>query len=163
VTVLPAPKSVRDLFADLLGRGVEIAVSSAPVLPTPKMPVCTSVYVTERLQTGAIVVADLDLAARSGAALGLIPKGGAEAAVEDRELPKNLLDNFSEVTNIFAGLFNLPGQPHLKQYAVHPPFAALPDDVTGLMTMPTGRENYDLDIDGYGKGRLSVVLNPALG
>ena len=162
MTRIPSVLAVRELFEDLLGRGVTAAVSPDPVVPSAKAPCCISVYVTERLETRALVVADLELAARTGAALGLVPKGGADAALEDRELPKNLLENFSEVTNIFASLFNLPDQPHLKLYRVISPGEAPPDDVIALLRGLSSREDLRLDIDGYGTGRLGVVLPPGV-
>jgi hypothetical protein len=158
VTVLPPPKAVRDLFADLLGRGVEINISSLKLVPDARTPCCVSVYTTEKKQTGALMVADLDLAARAGAALGLIPKGGAEAAVEDRELPANLAENFREVANIFAALFNVGDQPRLVLYNVHAPGAMAPEDVTALLRGVARREDYLIEIEGYGSGRLAVVL-----
>ncbi|MCW2724957.1 MAG: Uncharacterized protein JWN35_1878 [Frankiales bacterium] len=158
MTVIPPPKAVRDLFADLLGRGVEINISSVKLVPDARALCCVSVYTTDKKQTGAVVVADLDLAARSGAALGLIPKGGAEAAVEDRELPANLAENFREVANIFAALFNVGDQPRLVLYSVHAPGAPIPEDVTALLRGVARREDYLIEIEGYGTGRLAVVL-----
>jgi hypothetical protein len=45
---------------------------------------------------------DLPLAAYAGAALGLIPSGGAQACIEDKELSANMGENVTEVCNIVA-------------------------------------------------------------
>ena len=46
-----------------------------------------------------------------------MPAGGAEAAIEDGELPASIADNFTEVLNILSALFNTSGAPHLRLYA----------------------------------------------
>ena len=158
MTVIPRPKAVKDLFADLLGRQVEIEHAPFPVVPSAKRPCCIGVYVTDRLQTGAVVCADIQLAARSGAALGLVPPLAADVAVDDRELPESLLENFGEVINIFAGLFNRRGLPHLKLYSVHAPNTTPPDDITLLLRGLNRRGDYRLTLEGYGVGHLGVVL-----
>jgi len=158
VTILPAPKRIRDVFADLLGRDVELTNAPEPVVPTLLQPCAVAVYVTDRVQTGALVCADLGLAARAGAALALIPPARADAAVEDRMLPHNLLENFHEVVNVFAGVFNVPTAPHVKLYAVHAPDQFPPRDVVAMLRRLTRRADYSLYIDGYGHGRLGVVL-----
>jgi hypothetical protein len=158
MTVLPAPKRIRDLFAELLAREVDILPCLEPVVPKAVRPCAIAVYVTDRLQTGAVVCADLELAARAGAALALVPPHGAETAIDNRMLPANLLENFHEVVNVFAGLFNVRGAEHLKLYAVHPPDTLPPADVAKMTRRLTRRVDYGLHIDGYGLGHIGVVL-----
>ena len=105
-----------------------------------------------------MVCADLELAARAGAALSLVPKAGADAAIEGRYIPQNLLDNFAEVINVFAGLFNVPNAPHLKLYSVVAPDETPPADLVPLVRRVTRRVDLRLAIDGYGLGHLAVVL-----
>ncbi|HET7658777.1 MAG TPA: hypothetical protein VFK66_00205 [Oryzihumus sp.] len=158
MTVLPPPKRIRDLFADLLGREVDISPCLEPVVPTLLRPCAIGVYVTDDIKTGAVVCADLELAARAGAALSLVPKAGADAAIEGRYIPQNLLDNFAEVINVFAGLFNVPNAPHLKLYSVVAPDETPPADLVPLVRRVTRRVDLRLAIDGYGLGHLAVVL-----
>ena len=105
-TSIPDPKPVKDLFQDLLGRTVTISSLDKPVVPSARRACCTGLYVDGNVDTRALVCADLDLAARSGAALGLVPPTGAQTAIDNLELPGALYDNFFEVLNIFSSLFN---------------------------------------------------------
>ncbi|NAZ78452.1 hypothetical protein GTQ99_24040, partial [Kineococcus sp. T13] len=63
-------------------------------------------YVDDHLRSKAVVVFDFPLA-----------PGGSEAAIEDRQLPDNLVVNAREVLNIMASLFNVEGAAHLKLHA----------------------------------------------
>ena len=107
----------------------------------------------------AAVVADLALSARAGAALGLVPKTGADTAIENRELPAALYDNFYEVMNIFSSLFN-EGEPedHLKLSSVYQPGSVIPTTAAKMMRGLGRRADFHLDVDGYGRGALGVVI-----
>ena len=153
---LPTPKAVRDLLLDLLGRNVEVDVAD-PYAPAQNEPATLAVYVDDGMRTMAVVAADLPFSANVGAAIGLIPKGGAEAAIEDGELSPLLQDNLSEVLNICATLLNTPGQPHVRLHAAYPPGVMPPSDVPGFATVLGQRLDLTVEVAGYGKGRFSVV------
>ena len=154
-STLPSIKDVRDMLTDLLGKDVTTA-PSAPV--EPDKPIGIGVFVDDSTRTAAVAVADLKLAAYLGAAIGLVPPGGAEAAIEDGVLPATISDNFAEVLNILSALFNTPGAPHLRLYATYGPGEVPPTDVSALVRGHGGRLDLDVTIAGYGQGRLSFVL-----
>ena len=154
-TTLPNIKDVRDMLTDLLGKDVTMAPST-PVDPTQKVGI--GVFTDDSTRTAAVAVADLKLAAYCGAAIGLVPAGGAEAAIEDGELPKSVGDNFTEVLNILSALFNAPGHPHLRLYASYVPGEAPPSDVAALLRTPGGRLDLGVKVAGYGDGGLSFIL-----
>jgi hypothetical protein len=104
------------------------------------------------------VILDLPLSAYLGAALGLVPPGGARAAVEDGELPANLEENLGEVVNIAAALFNVPAAPHLKLHQLLAPGSPLPADVVAVLSGIGGRLDLSVEVPNYGSGRMSVVL-----
>ncbi len=158
-TVLPAPKPVKDMLTDLLGRDVTVAPSD-PVPTGEKHPIAVGVFVDDSMRMGALAVMDLPMAAYCSAAIGLVPVGGAEAAIEDRELPKSLQDNLYEVLNIMSALFNVPGAPHLRLHASYPPGEIAPNDVAAVVRTLGMRLDQDVTIAGYGIGRLSLVLAP---
>ncbi len=137
VTQIPDPKPIKDLFESLLGRDVEISPMSEPVVPTARRACCVGLYVDGNADVKALVAADLELSARAGAALGLVPKTGADTAIENRELPAALYDNFYEVMNIFSSLFN-EGAPedHLKLSSVFQPGSVIPTGVFPLLWTP---------------------------
>lgn len=156
---LPNPKPIKDLFQDLLGRTVNISSIDTPVVPTARRACCVGTYVDPQGTTTALMVADLDLAARAGAALGLVPVSGATTAVENRELPGALYDNFHEVLNICASLFNT-GHPdeNVKLDVVYQPGTVIPTQVAMQLRGLGRRADYQLEIDSYGTGALGVVV-----
>lgn len=157
--VLPHPKDVREMFAGLLGRDVEVAPGT-PVVPTETARVAVGVYVADNLELTAVVAADLPLAAFAGAALGLIPKGAAEDAVAENSLPASIWENFAELLNIGASLLNHDGAPHVRLYGLHHPDELPTPDVAQLLRGLGHRLDLVVKISGYGAGALSVVRRP---
>lgn len=156
-TTLPNPKDVRDLLTELLGRDVTVA-DGEPVVPGPRNLVTVAVYVDDSLRTAAVAVADMKLSAYAGAAIGLVPPGGAEAAIEDRELPASVQENLAEILNIVSALFNTDGAQHLKLYATYGFAEHPPTDISAVLRTIGRRLDLAVEIAGYGKGNLSVVL-----
>lgn len=154
---LPQPKQLRDLLGDLLGREVTLSPTT-PFAPGPDTPASVAVYVDDSLRICALIACDLTFSAHAGAAIGLVPVGGAEAAIEDGKLTDTLAENLYEVLNIAASVFNMPGADHLKLHALHPAGPPL-DPMIRIQTLTLGRrEDLLVDINGYGSGALSVVL-----
>jgi hypothetical protein len=116
------------------------------------------VYVDDYLRITALIVCDLSLSAYAGAAIGLVPANGAEAAIEEGALTDTLRDNLYEVLNIAASLFNAPGAEHLKLHALHPAGMPLDQQLRAQALTLGRREDLSLDIAGYGSGQLAVVL-----
>src|SRR5690349_19131307 len=97
--VLPVPKAVKDLFDDLLGRPVTVSPSD-PIRAADIPTTTVALYTDERLTLCAVIGLDFKLTAFAGAAIGLIPPGGAEACIEDKEISKMIGENAIEVCNI---------------------------------------------------------------
>lgn len=154
---LPVPKEIRDLLCDLLDRDVQVA-PNAPLAPTPNNPCTVGVYVDDSLQVTSLIAFDLPLSANAGAAIGLVPPAGAEAAVGEGTLNDTLRDNVYEVLNIAASLFNVDGATHVRLYDVHHVGNPLPGDVMARALTLGRREDLAVEVAGYGSGRLSVVL-----
>ena len=156
-TTLPAPKALRDLLLDLLGRDVDLTPADHWA-PTPGDPGAVAVYVDDRTTMRALIACDLELSAVLGSAIALIPAHTAKAAVEDRHLNDAMLDNLHEVLNILAALFNLPDRPHLKLHRMHEPGEFPPADVSAVLRSFAGREDLRIQVGGYGGGRIALVL-----
>jgi hypothetical protein len=154
-TPLPSRAVVRSVLEDLIGRPVDLA-DADPVSSGPSNVV--AVYVTDQLAMSAVVVLDLAGAARLGAALGLLPRGGAEDAVDEGHLSGMLRDNCHEVLNVLASTFNVPGAPHVRLYELYGPDSSLPTDVAGLSQALGRRLDVRLSVAGYGDVHLSVVV-----
>jgi hypothetical protein len=154
---LPAAKDVRDMLTGLLGKPVSVS-PGAPVTPTPQQPVSVALYVDPGMAINALCVMDLGASAYTGGALALLPPGGCQDAVEeDGELTAMQLEALHEVVNVLSALLNIPGAPHSKLYKLYPPGADLPGDVAGMLAN-FNRIDLALEVPGYGKGGLSLVL-----
>lgn len=156
VAALPAPKHVRDLLADLLGREVTVGTGT-PVASTKARPAAIAVFVDDRTRTLAVALLDLPLCRAAGGALGLLPVAGVNEMVASRELSETLLENLYEVVNILSALFNVPGAPHAKLHKLYSPGEPLPNDIRAYASALGFRLDLDVAVAGYGNGRLSIV------
>ena len=154
--MLPDRKDIKDLFEGLLGRDVAITEGRPVDIGIPK-PVIAS-YVDDASNLRAVAVMSFGLAARSGAALALVPRGAAEAAEEDRLLPDNLFENASEICNVLAAPFGDAMGTHLRLSASYSPTSPVPGQLLGVASQLAAREDVDLEITGYGTGTLSLVV-----
>jgi hypothetical protein len=152
---LPDRKQIKDIFEGLLGRDVAIGDGSPVLMDLPKPVVAT--YVDDAQRLCAVVVMDLALAAHAGAALALIPKGGAEAAVEDKDLPANLYENAAEILNVLAAPLGEASGVHQRLSATFAPTDSVPAHVLACAATLGARDDLSLEIQGYGTGSLSVV------
>ena len=155
--LLPAAKDVRDMLSGLVGKEVTVS-PGAPVTPEPNRPVTVAIYTAPDMSVNALCVMDLGASAYTAAALALLPPGGAQDAVEeDKELSPMLLEALHEVVNVLSALFNTPGAPHSKLDKLVPDGDDVPGDIAGMLA-GFNRLDLALEIAGYGKGALSLVL-----
>jgi hypothetical protein len=155
--VLPVPKEVKDLFEDLLGRS--ITVSPADPLRAADIPqTLVALYVDPAKQLGAVIGMDFALTAFAGAAIGLIPPGGAEACIEDKEISKMIGENAIEVCNVLGSILNREGAAHLKLYQTYLPGNSPPNDAVGYLLALGRRLDLAVEVGGYGSGKLSITF-----
>jgi hypothetical protein len=152
---LPVPKAVKDLFEELLGRPVTVGIGEPFRPPDLKAQPLVSTYVDDRMTLRAVIGMDLPLAAYAGAALGLIPAGGAKACIEDKELSANVAENITEVCNILSSLLNHEGQPRLRMHETYLPGNPAPTDAAGQLQAIGRRLDLNVDVQGYGQGRMA--------
>ena len=155
--LLPAPLAIRNLLEDLLGRDVTVDPAD-PVLLAAIPRIVTAVYADNSTKMAAVLGLELPLAAFAGAALGLMPPGGAEDCVEDGVLSPVLAENVTELCNILTGLLNREGSPHLKLYKVYLPPEKLPADAQSLLLALGNRVDLKVEVARYGKGKLTLSL-----
>lgn len=155
ILTVPESKDVRDVLVGLLFRDVSLA----PGRPL-KLDEGTTVaeYVDDLGRVVAVGVVDLALAARGGAAIGLMPPGLADDCVGDRDLTPVLLDNVAEIFSVLASVFNAEGHPHVRRGAVHGPGQLPPVEVSELARAAMGRRDFTIDVAGYGTGQLALVV-----
>jgi len=159
-TPVPTPLDVRELLEGLVGRDVNVTVRGRGVDPARGLGATVAEYVDDQMQLAALVVAELELAAAAGSAIGLVPAKEVEASVRYKEMSAVQLENFGEICNVVASLFNVDDAPHLRFTTMHQPGAALPGDTAQWVTAHVGRLDLDVEVAGYGSGTLSLVVVP---
>lgn len=153
---LPVPKAVKDLFEELLGRPVTVGIGEPFRAADMQQNPLVSTYVDDNMALRAVVGMDLPLAAYAGAALGLIPSGGAQACIEDRELSTNMSENVTEVCNIVSSLLNHQGLPRLRMERTFLPGHPAPSDAATHLQAVGRRLDLVVEVQGYGKGRMAI-------
>lgn len=154
---LPPTKLIKDVIDGLLGKEVAVAPADA-LTPADTIGGAIAVYVDNSNHLGAVAGWDLPLAANVGAAVALVPPGAAEDAIEDRYLPDHLLENLSEVSNVLASVFQLPGNPHLRLSQMYRPINTADNDAVSLLYALGNRIDLSVSVPNYGGGRLSVSM-----
>lgn len=157
---LPPIKLIKDVLDGLLGRDVTTTPAPSQMTSIDAAGGVLAVYVDDRNAMHAVVGWDLEAAVRVGAAVGLVPRAGAEDAVTERYVPASLQENLGEVSNVLASVFDLPGNPHLRLYGTHCPVAAAPPDAMALLLQAGARIDLELDVPGYGPGRFALSARP---
>jgi len=154
---VPIQEDIRDLLVDLLGRGAAVDKVGRLDLEEDEAAVVAE-YVTDEGDVGALCIVDGPFATRTGAALSMVPAAVAEESVRRNEVPDHLLENFREIVNILARLLNSPRTAHLRLSGVHVLPGDLPAGVTLLRDAPEFRRDFAVQIEGYGAGRLSLLV-----
>jgi hypothetical protein len=154
---LPASLAIRNLLEDLLGRDVTVSNADPLVADALKRTV-VAVYVDSSTKMSAVIGLELSLAAYAGAALGLMPAGGAQDCIEDGVLSPVLAENVTELCNVLTSLLNREGSPHLKLYKVYLPPEQPPNDVQALLLALGNRSDLMVEVARYGKGKLSLSV-----
>lgn len=154
---LPALLPVRNLLEDLLGR--EVTVTATDPIDAGDLPTTVAaLYVDNAERLVAVVGLELSLAAYAGAALGLMPAGGAADSIEEKQLSPMLAENVQELCNVLSGLLNKPGAPHVKLHGVVLPGESMPSDASSNLLAYGRRLDLIVEIARYGKGTFTLVL-----
>lgn len=151
---LPNRHSIRTLVEGLVGRDVGLNDADPISSSSTNM---VAVYVTDKMTVSAVAVLDLPGGARLGGALGMLPRGTVDEAIETGDLSGLLRDNAYEVLNVLAAVFNVPEAPHVRLYQLYGPTGTVPADVLALSQVIGSRIDVVLVLAGYGEARLSII------
>lgn len=161
------PVPIQEAVGEFVTALVDRAAAATKVQPTRivkddedrEEPWVIGIYHDQQGRLAALSLADLRFAAATGAALGMIPAAAAADAVKEGALSDTLLENYREVSNILSSVLNSPTSPHLKSVgAWTTDDAELPDEVWGVIADARKRREFAVTIDGYGDGRLGIVI-----
>jgi hypothetical protein len=158
-SVIPGSLAVRNLFEDLLGRDVTVSPGT-PMEQADLKTATMAIFTNTSQQIYAVLGMQLTLAANAGAALGLLPPGAAEDAVDEKKLTPALAENVFELCNVLTSLLNVDGAPHVKLYQVIYPGDSVPNDATAHLLALGRRLDLTVEVARYGKGKFSLSLAP---
>lgn len=147
---IPAPADLLPLLSALIGRDLKHTINSEPLEPSAVENKLT-LFVDDVDDPLMLAGGDDAFAFLSGAALAMLPKVRAEEAIASGVDSDDLMDCYFEVMNVLTRVINDQGGDHVRlipQSSVV--LSDLPDPVKG-----TG---LDIEIDGYGTGRISFWL-----
>lgn len=154
---VPIQEDIRDLLVDLLGRGAAVDKVSPLVLEEDQSAVIAE-YRTDDGSVGAVCLVDTEFAIRTAGALTMVPPAAVADTLRKGDLA-DALENFQEIVNILAQLLNSPKTSHFRLSGVHVIPGDLPDGVSSLLAQPQFRRDFAVQIDGYGSGRISLLVN----
>ncbi|KAE8762807.1 hypothetical protein [Georgenia thermotolerans] len=152
---LPPAGDVRAVLTTLLERDVEL--TPGPELG-PATPAVIGVYTDDLGRPEAVIALDVHLARHLSAALALLPPARADLASD--ALAPAVLEDATEVLNVMKVLLEGDDGPHRRLHrvldaSVTPP----PHEVAAWMRSHRPRLDVDAEVQGYGGGRLSIVVN----
>ena len=151
---MPIPEDVRDFLGDLLGKPVSVTKASQIDFNDEPEQYVTGLYVDDHDRLIGAFIADIPLAATTGAALAMMPAAVAKEAADKGKLEEGLRDNFYEIVNILSRLLNGPSVPHLRLTEL---VDGVPGDVLQLIEKAKGRKQYDVTVVGYAGGKMSLI------
>lgn len=155
MATLPDDKALAKILTSMLRRTVEVKVSK----PAPDGElIATGHYVNGAKAVVAGCFADKAMVCFSGAAFSLVPAEAAKDALKDKELDEILQENFEEVLNICSRLFDAGSETRVTLTVKEFSAGSRSEKSIELLGKPAKRSDYEVTIDGYGKGRMTLVL-----
>ena len=151
---VPKAIQVAELLTTLLGKDVQ--AKAAPELHAFGG---TTTLVADFVDPGGklwvLFAADLEFAARSGAALALVPASTAETAIDAGELDEALRDNFREVANVMTAIYGL-----VDVRLILTKMCLAKDtspETRALIAEASERFDVNVQIADYGAGKISFI------
>ena len=154
---IPADDRVRDVLGDLMGRSVSVTRVPGLELDLGR-PAAIADYELDTGKVGVLCVADIRLANALGAALTMVAPGAVDDAIANLTLEDSTIDNLREVVNVMTSLFNTNDTPHVKFRDVRRLPSQLPAETAQLLGSPRARRDFDITVESYGTGTLSVLV-----
>ncbi|MBX2881353.1 MAG: hypothetical protein KTR32_15525 [Granulosicoccus sp.] len=139
----PDEKQFTDTLQTIIGPAAEAMACDAADTSSLSH---TAIYIDDEGEKVATCSCALPTAAALGCALSMIPPGGAEGMVEDKELSGMANDNLYEVMNILSALLMSDSTSHLKLDTV--------EKGGDVRFDGEGESAFKLELGAYGKGEL---------
>ena len=153
---LPNNKAVKDLLEGMLGK--EVSLTAATKLsPVDGVGGLLATYCDDAFKIKAVVAWSAEAASYVGSALALIPPVVAKEMAAERNIREDVIENLTEVCNVMSSLFDHPTNPHVRMSGTYFPTAKAPQALAIFVFQHADRIDFELSVEGYGVGRLSVV------
>lgn len=155
---LPDAKKAAAMLTSTLRRDVKLTL----LKPVPdKEFVAVGHYADRDKKPVAACFADKAMTLYAGAALSLVPADAARDAMKEAAIDEVMRENFAEVLNVCSRLIELSDSGRVVLTATE--FAPAPRSAatTSVLTKPRARVDFDVEIQGYGKGRFGLALPAA--
>lgn len=154
---MPTASNLREMMSTLLG--VQVVVGDAgPIRPNKNAHFSIGTFVSKDESLTLLWVSDIEFAARSAGCLTGLATEVVEAEISEGVLSPSTLENAYEIANIGTRLFNDCGVPHVKITELRClSLSDLTPEERAAVRMPRKRADYEVSIDGFGKGRVSFL------
>ena len=152
---LPTPESFGEVLTSLVGK--EVRCATVEESAAGKGVQAAGTYTREE-ELGAVAVGDVAFVALASAALSLAPVARAEDAIRLGEIDEDLSGDAREILNVCGSVFNSSDEMPCRLSDVafeEPPYSG---DVAKLVGAAKTTLHLEVEIDGYGKGALSIYL-----
>ncbi|MBX2886718.1 MAG: hypothetical protein KTR32_42620 [Granulosicoccus sp.] len=150
--IVPTEKSVGDILTSLYGKEVTTVAAD----PLPAADSFVSSYLCDEDKTVAVCLADYAAVGNAGGSLLMLPVGGIEDAVNDKDISKNMSEGFYEVVNVLSRVLMDNNSLHLRLDKLYPPGEATA--VTEELGSDIEEMGFDITVQGYATGRISFQL-----
>lgn len=150
---IPSLEVVGDLIGGLLNTTCSVRAVTDILGLTPESPVILADYVDTSGNLAGVVLVDMPFVCRAGAALVSLAPADADAALENGSGLDDLIDTYREVATVLSRLFG----PATRLSRVFHSGSLLPASRRAVLTRSIDRGDFDVDITGYGQGRVCIV------
>jgi hypothetical protein len=143
----------------ILGATLRRKIAATPLKPiADKELIAAGYYIDGNKRLVGALFADKPLVVYAGAAFSLIPADAAKDALREAQLDEMIQENYAELLNICSRLFNIGADARITLSATE--FAPAPRSAasTAMLGKPAKRADFEVDVDGYGKGKMALVL-----
>ena len=154
---LPTIAALQNFLGSLVSQKVEVS-AGAPWNHEGSEFCAVALYARNDGTVAAACVADIAFASSFSAALTMLPIGVVQEAREKGQLTPALLENFREIFNVGANLFQGANLPHLVLQQVCLTVASLPPGAARILTGPNQRLDVTVSAESYGSGKLAMLL-----
>jgi hypothetical protein len=154
--LFPEYGEIEEFLTGMLDMKVSVK-EGAPVDAARDKPAVIAVFSGENGQIEILCVCDTNSAVSIGAALAVIPVEDAREAAASGDVPQNILDNFKEVMNVSATLYNKGERPPVSLAAIHITSDEPPEDVLSLLEKAAMRKDVIISITNYGDCAMSIL------